>query len=140
MTSSEFFASRAHLMHALLEAFVPAAASLDGNELTSVLAASDDLIAGKPANMHRQLLMALIVIRLLAILRFGRGLARVDVERRRRFLASLQDSPALKLRLAVWGLRTLLFGGYYADPVRQNELGYHPHPDGWDARRGAGSS
>lgn len=122
-------------MHALLEAFVPAASVLHRQELDQVLAGSDALIAGRRASVRLQLLLALNVIRLLAVLRFGRGLTRVDIERRRKFLESLQSSRALKLRLAVWGLRTLLFGGYYADPCRQGRLGYHPHPDGWDARR-----
>lgn len=122
-------------MHALLEAFVPAASVIHRQELEKVLSVSDGFVAGRPASVRRQLLLALSVIRLLAVLQFGRGLSRVDIERRRKFLESLQSSRVLKLRLAVWGLRTLLFGGYYADPDRQGRLGYRPHSDGWDARR-----
>lgn len=131
----EFFGRRPRLMRALLEAFVPAAGSLDERDLHEVLRASDALIADRGPKMRFRLRLAAGVIRLLALGRFGRGLSRVAVEPRRRFLERLQDSPILNLRLAVWGLRTLLFGGYYADPARQAALGYRPQADGWDARR-----
>ena len=45
-----------------------------------------------------------------------------------------------KLRVGVWGLRTLVFVGYYTDPNVQTQLGYHPRPEGWAAIRGVGSS
>ena len=129
-----FFSARARASRALLEAFVPAAQSLDQAGVERALAHSDRLVASRPASVRRQLALAFFGLELLAALRHFRRLDRLTVERRRAFLERLQDGPVLKLRLAVWGLRTLLFSGYYADAERQPELGYRPHADGWKAR------
>lgn len=136
MNQAPVFTSRPGVMRALLETFVPAASGLDEHGLETVLHYADGMIAGRGKAIRRQVVLALNVLRLLSLLRFGRPLTRLDADVRRRFLESLQDAPVLKLRQAVWGLRTLLFGGYYADPARQPELGYRPHLRGWEGKDG----
>lgn len=139
MNQSGIFSSRPRLMRALLEAFIPSAGTLDDEALAHVLTRSDGLIADKPSAVRRQIILALNALRILALVRHLRGLTRLDPDKRRAFLESLQDSRVLKLRLAVWGLRTLLFAGYYSDPARQPDFGYRPHADGWSAwNEGAG--
>lgn len=134
MNPTRIFSARPRIMRALLEVFVPAATELDAAGLEGALIRSDELVADRDAALRRQLVLALSVLRMLAVLRHGRGLTFLERARRQAFLEKLQESRVLKLRLAVWGLRTLLFAGYYGDPARQPELGYRPSPDGWDAR------
>lgn len=133
MNQSAIFSSRPRLMRSLLEAFVPATAALDEAAVQQSLAASDRLVADRPAAVKRQIVLAITVLRVLAFCRHLRGLVSLEVDKRRAFLESLQESRLLKLRLAVWGLRTLLFAGYYGDPHRHAELHYRPRPQGWDA-------
>jgi len=58
----------------------------------------------------------------------------VDPARRTRLLSALQDSPVLLLRRGFWGLRTLIFLGYYTRPAVAAEIGWRAHPGGWSAR------
>jgi hypothetical protein len=47
----------------------------------------------------------------------------------------MQYSPLPLLRRGVWGLRTLVFLGYYARADVQTTLGYRATGRGWMARR-----
>lgn len=119
---------------ALVEAFVPRAASLDPDGWGRVQAVVEDALADRPAGIRRQLLLLIRVLDWLPVLRFGRRLPSLRVERRRILLSWLQDAPVLAVRRGVWGLRTLAFMGYYGRPEAYGEIGYRAHPDGWDAR------
>jgi hypothetical protein len=92
-------------------------------------------LADRPPAMARQLAALLRLLDLLAWLRFGRGLDRLDAARRTALLDRLARSPVLLLRRGIWGLRTLVFLGYYTQPEVVTSLGYHADPAGWDARR-----
>jgi hypothetical protein len=47
----------------------------------------------------------------------------------------MQYSPIPLLRRGVWGLRTLVFLGYYTRPEVQMTLGYRASARGWVTRR-----
>jgi hypothetical protein len=47
----------------------------------------------------------------------------------------MQYSPIPLVRRGVWGLRTLVFLGYYARPEMQTTLGYRANARGWAVRR-----
>jgi hypothetical protein len=114
-----------------VEAFVPAAAALSEAKLVDLLERADTTLANRPAALRRKILLAAWGLGVLAVIRFVRPVAGVPVDRLRGFLQSLQDGPILPLRLAVWGLRTLIFAGYYGQTERQQQLGYRPRLDGW---------
>jgi hypothetical protein len=81
------------------------------------------------------MLLFMRLLEWLPVFRYGHRLTRLSVECRSRFLERLQDSPWLLLRRGVWGLRTLLFMGYYARPEAGRAIGYRADARGWAARR-----
>jgi len=75
------------------------------------------------------------VVGLAALARYGRSLAALDADRRARFLARVQDSPVLLLRRGFWGVRTMVYLGYYSRAEAAQEIGYRANVRGWEARR-----
>jgi hypothetical protein len=75
------------------------------------------------------------LIDLLPMLVTGHRFRALDAGARERWLARLQDAPMLLVRRGVWGIRTLVFMGYYARPSGAAAIGYRADPRGWDARR-----
>ncbi len=82
--------------------------------------------------MRRQVLMFVGLLDWLPIFRHRRRLRSLDPEQRLRFLEGLQNSRWPLIRRGVWGLRTLVFMGYYARPMTQAAIRYRGHPDGWE--------
>jgi hypothetical protein len=83
--------------------------------------------------MARQIRLFVRALNWLSVLRHGRTLARLSPEKRTRFLAKIQDSPIRLLRVGFWGLRTLVFLGYYGRAGV--DIGYAASPRGWEAFR-----
>lgn len=120
---------------AVARAVVPEAAALAEEEWRELEAAVDAALARRPPGVVRQLRVFLRVLGLLTLVRSGRPLAAADPAAVGAVLAALQRSPLLLLRRGVWGLRTLVFMGYYARPAAAAALGYRASPRGWEARR-----
>lgn len=133
-------ADRGHLapvqaqFRALAEAFVPGAGGLPPAEWDELAGVVERALDDRPPEIRRQLLLFVRLVDWLPVVRYGRRLQALEPDRRRRFLARLQDAPILAVRRGVWGLRTLAFMGYYGRPESHREIGYRAHPDGWDAR------
>jgi hypothetical protein len=119
---------------ALTVACVPAAAGFDEAAWARAEAIVDDALAQRPPAMRRQVALFLRVLGLLAVLRHGRGLGRLDPARTRRLLAWLERSPLLLLRRGTWGVRTLCFMGVYAQPQVRRDIGYAAALRGWEER------
>lgn len=114
---------------------VPEAARLDEAGWAEVEAIIVRALEARPAAVRRQLGALIRVIGLLALVRYGRRFASLDAARRTALLSRLQDARLLLLRRGVWGLRTLVFMGYYARPAAAAEIGYRADPRGWEARQ-----
>ena len=97
-------------------------------------------LAPRPSSVKKQLRLFLHLLNVLPLLTTGRTLRRLPEERRARFLAGLQRSRLAPLRRGLWGVRTLLFMGYYNQDAVRNEIGYRAGPEGWAARSGEGVS
>jgi hypothetical protein len=124
---------------ALAEGLLPETRDLDPPGWQRAEEIIEGALADRPASVRRQIRLFIRVASLLPIARYGRPLASLSLERRTRFLQGLQNAPVLMLRRGVWGLRTLVFMGYYAqEPVRE-AIGYRARPEGW-AARGMGSA
>ena len=117
---------------AIAATVVPEAASLDEYAWTDLEELVESTLAPRPAAIRRQLRLFVRVIDLIPILRFGRRFRSLDVDRRARVLSSLQSSPFLLLRRGFWGLRTLVFLGYYARSEARAEIGYNAGLRGWE--------
>lgn len=114
---------------------VPEASALDETGWNALVALVEKTLSKKPAGMQRQLLAFVRAIEHLPRLRWGRPFTALSPEERARFLSGLEHAPLLILRRGFWGLRTLVFLGYYARPEAAAALGYRADARGWEARR-----
>lgn len=119
----------------LAEAFVPEIEHVSGDEWRRMRSLMEQALRDRPPPMRRQLLLFVRILDWLPLLRRGARLRELDPRDRREVLEKLQDSRFLLVRRGVWGLRTLVFMGYYARPEAYERIGYRAHPDGWEARR-----
>ena len=113
---------------------MPEATALDDAEWSEVERIIEQGLASRPASVRRQLRILVRALDLIPLLRYGRTFRALDRERRTRFLLGVQDAPLLLLRRGFWGLRTLVFMGYYGRPAAAAAIGYRADPRGWEAR------
>ncbi len=120
---------------AIATTVVPEASALDEAGWSAVEALVEKTLARRPGAMQRQLVLFVRAIEQLPRLRWGRAFTALGPEQRTRFLAGLEHAPVLLLRRGFWGLRTLVFLGYYARPEAAAAIGYRADARGWEARR-----
>lgn len=120
---------------ALARTFVPETAQLDERAWQDLERIVEDALAARPPRIRRQLAVLIRLLDVLPVFCYGRRFTAMDDARRTRFLRAVQDAPILLLRRGVWGLRTLVFMGYYARAEAAALIGYRAHPRGWEARR-----
>jgi hypothetical protein len=120
---------------AICVAVVPEAAALDDAEWRELERIVHDALASRPRSVRRQLALFVRVLDILALLRTRRTLSRLSPRARWALLDSLSKSKLLLVRRGVWGLRTLVFMGYYARPRAAVAIGYRASAAGWNARR-----
>lgn len=123
------------IFRSLAVTIVPDAARLDERAWGDVERIVDDALAARPPAMRRQLALFIRALQLVPLLRWGRPFTALDRARRTRVLAAVQHSRALLVRRGFWGLRTLVYMGYYARPEGAAEVGYRASANGWEARR-----
>jgi hypothetical protein len=114
---------------------VPEASALDESGWSALEALVEKTLARKPAGMQRQLVVFVRAIEHLPRLRWGRSFTELSPGERTRVLSGLEHAPVLLLRRGFWGLRTLVFLGYYARPEAAAAIGYRADARGWEARR-----
>ena len=114
---------------------VPEASSLGPDAWAELERVVEQSLASRPATMQRQLVTFLRVIEYMPLLRYLRRFTRLSPEHRLQVLAGLQNSGQLLFRRGFWGLRTLIYLGYYTRDDVQGALGYRAHRNGWSARR-----
>src|SRR5690606_1847589 len=102
--------------HALAEAIVPETVAMTPAEWQAFDRLIADALATRPARMRRQLAIFIRLLNLISLWRFRKPLHRLDVPKRTQFLSDIQDSKLLLFRRGFWGVRTLVFMGYYARP------------------------
>ncbi len=90
----------------------------------------DAALEERPQGMRRQLAVFLRVLDLAPLLRWGRRLGALPPERAEAVLRWFQEAPLDRLRKGFWGLRTLVFMGYYGRLAAWPEIGYSPDFDG----------
>ena len=88
-------------------------------------------LAPRPEGVKKQLQLFLRLVNVLPLVTTGRTLAKLPLKRRAAFLQRLQRSPLLPVRRGLWGVRTLIFMGYYTQDDVRREIGYRADPWGW---------
>ena len=129
------FAPVRESFRALGTTIVPEAQHLSAADWLEVEQIVERGLASRPPSIRRQLRLFVRILDLLPLFRFGRRFRGLDQERRTRFLLAIQDAPLLLLRRGFWGIRTLVYMGYYGRARARNEIGYRADPSGWEARR-----
>lgn len=114
---------------------VPEATSLTELDWLAAESIIEGALAQRPAGIRRQLQLLIRALDLLPLLRYGRRFTSLDFLSRLAFLDAMQRFPVLPVRRGVWGLRTLVFMGYYARPEAGAAIGYRADVRGWEARR-----
>jgi len=115
---------------ALAARIVPETGVLDAAACDRLVALVDEMLATRPSGVRRDLGLFLVVLRWLPALRHGRPLDLLDPARQDAALAWFQDSPLPLLRQGFWGVKTLVFLGYYGRPEIGETIGYRPSRDG----------
>lgn len=124
-----------HALRPLARAFLPEAAAFTEADWQAMEELVGGTLAGKPPRLLRQLGLFVRIIGLLAMLRYRRRLDALPPDQLCALLESLERSPLLLIRRGVWGLRTLVFMGYYTRPEAAAAIGYRATAAGWEARR-----
>lgn len=119
---------------ALATTIVPEAIELDERAWADVDRIIDEALAKRPASMRRQLRLFIRALDLLPLFRFGKTFRALDAATRTRFLLAVQDAPLLLIRRGFWGVRTLVFMGYYGRAAAREAIGYRANLRGWEAR------
>lgn len=116
---------------ALAATIVPEASQLDDAGWAALEGTVEDALAKRPPEIRRQMAVFIRVLGWLPVLRWGRRFRRLDPPDRTRFLHAIQDARVFLLRRGFWGLRTLVYMGYYARPEAYRAVGYAPRLRGW---------
>src|SRR5439155_23256739 len=123
------------LFAAVVTTVVPEAARLDAAGWTNLERIVEQALADRPASLRRGLEVFLRLIDWIAVVRYAWRFSALDAGRPARLLAFIERAPLLLVRRGFWGLRTLVFMGYYGRPAAATEIGYRAVPRGWEVRR-----
>jgi hypothetical protein len=129
---------------ALARAIVPETRELDAGGWGELEAIVEDALAQRPPAVRRQLAVFIRLLTYLPVFRWGRTFRSLDRDRQARFLHGMQSSRIFLFRRGFWGLRTLVYMGYYGREEAYRRIGYQArlrgwveHPDAPDAARDA---
>ena len=120
---------------AVVRTVVPEADELSDAEWGELVALVDESLRDRPAALRRQLRVFLRLVEWLPLFRYGRRFSSLESGRRARFLTGLQNHRLGRIRVGLWGLRTLALLGYYGRDAAAAAIGYRPDPRGWEAAR-----
>lgn len=120
---------------AVAETVVPETASLGPEEWRDLITVVERALMARPEVTRGQVVTFLRLVEYLPLTRLRGRFSRMAPDRRREELERLERSRTLLFRRGVWGVRTLIFMGYYTRPQVQASLGYRATAAGWSARR-----
>ena len=127
------------LFRAMAATIVPELNTVDEDVWSRTEAIITQGLSSRPDAIARQLVLFIRLVNVLAVVRFLRPFTALDDARRLRLLSSLERAPVLAIRRGVWGLRTLVFMGYYGQDDVRAALGYRATSFGWRAVGQAGA-
>jgi len=122
-------ADRVAILWQVASRVVPETASLNAAGRADFERIVDGALSDRPAGVRRQFGVFLKVIRFAPVLRYGRTFERLSEDRRDAVLRWFQDGPVSLFRTGFWGLKAIVFMGYYGRPEVWREIGYAPEFD-----------
>ena len=110
----------------------PGLREVDGRARDDVRRIIEHAVAARPPDVQRQLAMFLGLLRLAPVARYGRPFERLSTDRQDAVLRWFQDAPLPRLRKGFWGVKTLIYMGYYGRPDVGSDIVYRPSRTGND--------
>ncbi|MBI4867447.1 MAG: hypothetical protein HY816_10900 [Candidatus Wallbacteria bacterium] len=112
------------------ERVVPEVARLEPDDLGRFRAIVEEALAERPPALQRQFRLFLAVVRYAPAARYLVPFDWLDQTRQDAVLAWFQDCPVGLIRKGFWGLKSLVFMGYYGRAEVGVAIGYRPDPRG----------
>ena len=121
---------KAEFLQVLAARIVPETTELDAAGLSRFFGIIDEALQDRPALVRRQFATFLGVLRWAPLARYGSPLDKLRAERQDAVLRWFEDCPVSLLRKGFWGLKAMVFMGYYGQPETNELVGYGPEFDG----------
>lgn len=120
----------------LARRIVPEVSALDGREQQELVRIIDDALALREPAVRFQFKLFLTMIRWSSMLRHGRTLERLSSDLQDEMLTEFQESSVPRLGAGMWGLKTLIFMGYYGNLEWWGKIHYTPEMNGNESLHG----
>ncbi len=121
---------KAAFLGVLAARIVPEFEALDHAHSSRFYAIVDDALQDRTPAVRRQFGAFLGVVRWAPVVRFGVPFDQLSAERQDAVLRWFEDAPVGLLRKGTWGLKAMVFMGYYGQSEIGAALGYRPAFDG----------
>jgi hypothetical protein len=105
---------------------VPESAGAPTQVTDPLLAAVDEELQPRPHLQQLEFKLLLLAIRWMTVPLTLRRFERLSAERQDRWLRFLENAPLTLLRVGIWGLKTLVFLGYYTQDGVLRRILYLP--------------
>ena len=113
---------------------VPESAGAPPQVTEPLLAAIDRELRPRPRLQQLEFKLLLLAIRWMTVPVTLRWFERLPAERQDRWLRFLENAPLTLLRVGIWGLKTLVFLGYYTQDGVQRRILYLPSKEEGNVR------
>lgn len=117
---------KAEFLCVLAGRIVPETTDLDAAGQDRFLGIVDEALGGREPSVRRQFATFLGVLRWAPLPRYGVPFDRLSAEKQDAVLRWFEDCPVGLLRSGTWGLKAMVFMGYYGQPETNRLVGYHP--------------
>lgn len=114
---------------------VPEVAMLDERGLVHFTAIIDRALGDRSEEVRTKFGTFLSVLRWAPVVRYGAPFDRLAPRRQDAVLRWFEDAPIGLLRKGLWGLKSMVFMGYYARAEAWDEIGYAPSFDSLERLR-----
>ncbi len=121
---------KADFLRVLAARIVPETAELDSAGMGRMIGLIDEALLERPPSVRRQFGTYLGLLRWAPLVRFGGPFEKLNVDRQDSVLSWFESCPVGLLRSGFWGLKVLIFMGYYGQPETNAVVGYVPQRDG----------
>lgn len=121
---------KADFLRVLAARVVPESTELDSAGQGRFFGIIDEALQNREPSVRRQFATFLAVLRWAPLPRYGGPFEKLSAERQDTVLRWFEDCPVGLLRAGTWGLKTMIYMGYYGQPETNPLVGYAPRLGG----------
>jgi hypothetical protein len=121
---------KAEFLRVLAARIVPETTELDASGMSRFFGIVDGALQDRPESVRRQFATFLGVLRWAPAARFRRPFEKLLDTQQDAVLRWFEDCPVGPLRKGFWGLKAMVFMGYYGQKETNELIGYAPDFDG----------